>query len=78
MSRTYRSPIYRSERNSSCYRQPKYASTFRAAGDEYGMRYGAIPTKVRTGKWVSSSKSDWKTKQCFHQVCRPTTVEGLS
>jgi len=72
MSRTYRTPIPRKQ----CYREPRHASAFRAARDEYGIRYGAIPTRVRFGKWVSSLKSDWKTKHSFNQVCRPTTVEG--
>jgi len=72
MSRTYRKPIPRRQ----CYKQPRYAQILRASKDEFGIRYGAIPTRVRVGKWVSSSKTDWKTKNSFHQVCRPTTVAG--
>jgi len=74
MSRTYRSKIHRSERNNSCYREPRHAQAFRASKDEYGIRYGAIPTRVRFGKWVSSSKTDWHIKNQYHQVCRPTVI----
>ena len=70
MSRTYRNPIPRNH----CYKQPRHAHAVRASKDEYGIRYGAIPKKVRTGKWVSSSKTDWKMKNSFHQICRPTIV----
>ena len=75
MSRTRRSPIYRSERNNSCYREPRHAQAFRASKDEHGIRYGAIPKKVRTGKRVSSSKSDWILKNTYQCVCRETVIK---